>query len=286
MRLGQLARKLDVKINQIIDFLEEEHQIKIENDLNTKLDEDTLTLVNLKFKATKTDTIVSNTTEEISEETTIINESVENEMPLINETPTTNAGKIKDISAVENEEDKLIVLDEDGEPIELNVVDGVIKAPKKEIPGFKVVGKIELKQPKKSIQFVKTEDGKIDEITEEISEKRKALAKLKREKYLKRKQNKKKQQQRKSKRGKKTILSELELKEQQAELLVKKRLEQAKISKEKKKKHYEQIAKSKLTRKQKKKKEKKLDNTVIKSVKQFEKEPTTLLGKIWKWFNT
>ena len=297
MRLGQLARKLDVKVNEIVNFLEKEHNITIESELNTKIEGDALIYVLDKFKVeevveekivesdvTENENVMPDEIEEVVVEVTDIvvktelieySDNEKNEI-VANET-TKNEGA----------EEKLIVESEDGEEIELNVVDGVIKAPKKELSGFKVVGKIELEKPKKSVQHIKTEGTETINITDEITAKRKEIAQIKREKYLKRKADKKKQQEKRKKGRKRRVLSELELKEKQAELLVKKRIEQAKKDKEKKRKHYEQVAKSKKAKQSKKaKKKKKVDESVVKTVKQFEKEPTTTLGKIWKWFNT
>jgi len=306
MRLGQLARKLDIKVNQIVDFLEKEHKVSIESDLNSKIEGKNLDFVLEKFKPeieeveiVEIKAEIDTPIDEAPEEKIEIEEVIEQE--LVPE--SINIEKIKEPLAEESNEvekiveehitektveEKLTVEDENGEIIELNVVDGVIKAPKKELSGFKVVGKIELDKPKKGIQHIKTEDNETVNITEEIDNKKKELAQLKREKYLKRKEAKKKNQQKKSNRhSKRKVLTELELKEKQAELLIEKRLQQTKVDKNKKKKHYEQVIKSKPKSKHNKKKgKKKVDESVVKTVKQFEKEPTTTLGKIWKWFNT
>lgn len=285
MRLGQLARKLDVKVNEIVDFLNDEHNISIESDLNTKIEGEALDYVVDHYKVEAVEIIEPDVVKDEDVDAEKIPKIIEEEVETITE-PELEEYPVEEDSVVENNE-KLVVESEDGEEIELNVVDGVIKAPKKELSGFKVVGKIDLTEPKKSLQFVKTQGDETTNITDEITAKRKEVAQLKREKYLKRKAEKKKQQENRKKGRKRRVLSELELKEKQAELLVKKRIEQAKVDKEKKRKHYEQITKSKKVAQSKKnKKKKKIDESVVKTVKQFEKEPTTRLGKIWKWFNT
>ena len=48
MRLGQLARKLDIEPKEIVKFLEKQ-DITIENHLNTKLDDNQIELVNVRF---------------------------------------------------------------------------------------------------------------------------------------------------------------------------------------------------------------------------------------------
>ena len=303
MRLGQLARKLDIKVNQIVDFLEKEHKVSLESDLNSKIEGENLDFVLEKFKPeieeveikTEIDTPIDEVpevkieTEEIIEQETTpeVIDIKKIEEPIV-EQPIEVEKIIEEHITEKTEDEKLIVESEDGEEIELHVVDGVIKAPKKELSGFKVVGKIELEQPKKCIQHIKTEDNETVNITEDIDNKKKELAQLKREKYLKRKEARKKKQEKKSNRhSKRKVLTELELKEKQAELLIEKRLQQAKVDKNKKKKHYEQIIKSKPKSKHNKKKgKKKVDESIVKTVKQFDKEPTTTLGKIWKWFNT
>ncbi len=311
MRLGQLARKLDVKQDKILSFLEENHDIIIENHPNSKIEGDALDIVLNNFKVkdsipTVKEAVLNEDTELMTkrEEVFIVEKTLEarDEIVLKDSDKNFNIDEVDEIeknkeentilkdTIIENQQDEsqLKVVDDNGEVIILNVVDGVIKAPKKELEGPKVVGKIDLDANKSKISFILTTDGNSIDISETILEQKNILKKQKKEAYLKRKEDKKRKAGKKRKKQK-HILSDLELKEKQAELLVKKRIAQVKVDKNKKKAHYEQLLKSKNQQdfsRKKKRKDKTKDESVVKTVKGYDKEPKTVLGKIWKWFNT
>jgi len=321
MRLGQLARKLDIKSTQIVSFLKKEHSISVDDSLNSKIEDNVLELVMAQFKVDtpkKTiqrakKTIIQEelvlednpiNLEEIIEEEEVeidieqmidaVTKEVANEIfedeaidEAIDNIVIDELKTVEEIVEVEQKEESptenLTAYDEDGEPIELTVVDGVIKAPKKELEGFKVVGKIDLPQKAKPISFIITKNGESTDITETIEQTRIDLAKHKREKYLARVEKRKlaaKNSPSKSKRS----LSEMDIREKQNKLAVEKQIQLTKAKKEQKKKYYEQNKKT-VTKAPKKKK-----NTGnkggLKDMKTYDKEPTTRWGKIWKWFNT
>jgi len=351
MRLGQLARKLNIKPNQIVSFLKKEHSISVDESLNSKIEDNILELVMTEFKVDtpakiiqrapkpadliepiiETESIeidesieekidiedlINSVTEEVANEIfedEAIDEAVDN--IVVDELKITKAEddaideavdnividelqmtpseieRLKDpesteeiIERIENTTDEsLIAYDEDGEPIQLTVIDGVIKAPKKELEGFKVIGKIDLPQKAKPIAFIVTTNGVSTDITEAIEKTRIELAEHKREKYLARVEKRKLASKNNPSKSKRT-LSEMDIREKQNKLAVAKQIEQTKAKKEQQKKHYEQN--KKVTVKGSKKKKKTTNKGGLKDMKSYEKEPTTKWGRIWKWFNT
>jgi len=287
MRLGQLARKINVKPVQIASFLEKEHNIIIESNLNTKIENESLVLVLDHFKI---DEIIENVEEEIKVNQPIESEVVEGIKKQVDEIEISQeilAQEIVGGREIENVEEveTLTAIDEDGGEIELTVVDGVIKVPKKELEGFKVVGKIDLPEKKRSVAFIITTGGDSTDITEEIYSKKELVSKRKKELYLERKR--KRQEKNKNKKGnQRKILSEIELKERANKLAVEKQIQKSKINKDLKKKRYEEKIKSQvITKKTTAKKKRKKQDTLDSNQKQL-KKPTSTWGKIINWFNT
>lgn len=322
MRLGQLARKLDIKPTQIVSFLKKEHSILVDDSLNSKIEDNVLQLVIDQFKidtpkpviqrAKKStpsedeipevhalnseetdieevdvDQVIERITEEVANEIfedEAIDEAIDN---IVNDELQSLNQEIEskqDLASPEsNTTENLTAYDEDGEPIELTVVDGVIKAPKKELEGFKVVGKIDLPKKSKPVSFIMTRNGESTDITETIEKTRVELAKHKREKYLARVEKRKLAAKNKSSRTKRS-LSEMDLREKQNKLAVEKQIQLAKAKKEQKKKYYEKNKKT--VQKSPKKKKESTNKTGLKDMKTYDKEPTTRWGRIWKWFNT
>ncbi len=144
MRLAQLARKISKKPAEIVDFLASQG-IHIEASSNTKVSEEHASLVLLEFGKD-----LNPGTEQEAE-----NQGAEPEqMPEL--LPSKEAGKppvLQDMpilqeetSTVEESDTKTLEMaQEQAQPIE------VIKAPKVELVGLKVVGKIELPEPKKKV---------------------------------------------------------------------------------------------------------------------------------------
>jgi hypothetical protein len=132
MRLAQLARKLAIRPTEIVEFLTERN-IQIDNESNTRLEDEHVALIMQEFAPARAAEVAAELVREKESEIEII-------VPM--DTPITNASPSKpeetnfvEPSAVENESLP--------EKIE------VIKAPKVELSGLKVLGKIELPEPKK-----------------------------------------------------------------------------------------------------------------------------------------
>jgi len=155
MRLGQLARKLKLEPSRIIIFLAK-NNIVIDNSPNTKIDEPTLELVFNHFEVPgqPLEEIVNSvnviTKENPLEEEEIVEEifiksseiiSGNQELAGANEEESTEVQQI-----IEKELD--IETQEETEELLFNEVDGVIRVPKTQLNGIKVLGKIDLPESK------------------------------------------------------------------------------------------------------------------------------------------
>lgn len=127
MRLGQLARKLALRPIEIVEFLALNH-IQIEEGSNTRLESDHVTLIMRQFAPKAEEAIVEG-----------LSESMENdgmEEPLsFEKSPNENESipeERMDLDASSGDEKKV----------------EIIKAPKVALSGLKVLGKIDLPEPK------------------------------------------------------------------------------------------------------------------------------------------
>lgn len=125
MRLGQLARKLDTTPAEIIQFLASKN-INIENEVNTKLDDESVSLALGRFAPA-----ASAVGEPEPEDTRALVLPAEIEsQPSTSQTAAQSASEVETSSSAAP-------------------LDDVIKAPKVELAGLKVIGKIELPEKKK-----------------------------------------------------------------------------------------------------------------------------------------
>jgi hypothetical protein len=143
MRLGQLSRKINIKTSDIIDYLNAAHRIEINNHPNSKIPEEYLELIDKHFGVNSN----GNGFEEVREIETSENETI---LPQEVIEETVIDSKTEEIieTKIELEETSLPQTKSEEEELDLIIVDGVIKAPKIELTGPKVVGKIDLPQPK------------------------------------------------------------------------------------------------------------------------------------------
>ena len=297
MRLGQLARKHDVPVQEIITYLEEltgekfHPNAKLYDTLESKVFE------HFDLMPTTKEVIEEELIDEEPEETVELVVVEEPEIAPI-ETPESEiaavegdlemalAPEIKPVletSKEKQEEEKIVptedeviqtdklleMLESEEASADLNKI-RLIKAPKKELAGLKVVGKVDLPEPKKKEEKPKEEKDTVTErdlreyrqprrkkrppLTEEEKEKRRLKAKAKKEAY----------EAREEKRHK----------EREAQRL--KELKQA---------HYKQNLQKAEVKKQKQKK--KTDPiTTQEKRKDTRPKPKTWLGKWWRWMNT
>lgn len=174
MRLGQLARKLDLETSDIIKYLKKEN-IEVENHLNTKLEDETVAMVLKAFtpiekpkpvivkKEEKTpeptiiveEVVLETEVEEITPEPVQLEEIKPVEVSRENEALTVAELREKEAAEIENQQPEtreIIELSrEDKVPENSDVA--VIRAPKIELQGIKVLGKIELpEKPQKEVK--------------------------------------------------------------------------------------------------------------------------------------
>jgi len=128
MRLGQLARKLALRPSQIVDFLAA-RQIYLEEGSNAKLKDESVEDIVRHFAPEKLQDVVVYLNSEIEIET-----PKESEAIVVIEEPVRE----------EIRSEVLIV-----QPTLIEEKPEVIKAPKVELSGLKVLGKIDLPEPKK-----------------------------------------------------------------------------------------------------------------------------------------
>lgn len=141
MRLGQLARKVSVRPLEVVEFLAK-RGIIVEESANARIDDSDAQAVIGHFaphllKTEAVDPETAQVPEAIFEEVTV-EEITEIEQPLEQE-PTEQLLELP----AESE------LNPEPEPIQEESLPDLIKAPKVELKGLKVVGKIELPEPKK-----------------------------------------------------------------------------------------------------------------------------------------
>lgn len=154
MRLGQLARKLALRPADIVEFLAE-NNIVIADNANTRLKNEETNLVMKRFVPGWTETA---DVEEVAEP----------------EEETTSAQPVAEL--VTSEEDtaaQVQEVDSDQDTPKENAE--IIRAPKIELSGLKVVGKIDLPEPKKKEETSSVETTDSPEVQKERREPRRAF---------------------------------------------------------------------------------------------------------------
>lgn len=233
MRLAQLARKLSIKQSEVIEFLAT-RQITVQDSSNARIEEEHMKIVVGHFAPALLEEISAQSAEE---------EKIESaEVPIeVVATP-----QLEPIAPAE------AVIENNDQPTEL------IKAPKVELAGLKVLGKIELPEPKKK------ETNSEGSTTEEKPTKK--FGQPRERKQFERRDNRN------------PISLQREREEREAE---RKRQEQLKLEKELKTKRYLNKIKQ-----QPNKPVKLVKEEVEEVVTVEEPQPTTLWGKFIKWLRT
>jgi hypothetical protein len=230
MRLGQLSRKLGVSTPEIIQFLAS-RQVTINEDSNAKIEDAHTHWVTEKFAPH----LLASVEEVMAEEKQEV--AIPVDVTPIIETPSTE---------VTSEEPEL---------------PEVIKAPKIELAGLKVLGKIEIPEKKK----------KTEENAEGTTEEKERKPRSERPRSASR------EYQERPRKNPVTLQREREQRE--AERLRKEKLAE---EKEKKTNHYRNRVKPATPAK----KMKKIEEAIEMIDTPVEKMPTTLWGKFMRWLNT
>jgi hypothetical protein len=245
MRLGQLARKLEIRPAEIVEFLALNH-IQIEEGANTRLEDD---LVNMILRQFNPDFL-----------TEVAGEPIEKNEPEDSEPVVWAETVLQETEAKSETPDVEAVMPK--EAME------VIKAPKVELSGLKVLGKIELPEKKKKEEQ--------PELQGEVSVTNPSEMKpQQRKQYNERKENRGEQRTRKNPIA---LQREREALEEQ-----KKREEKAELEKERRTRNYHKRVKMSPPTKS----VRLVDEPVMQmSAKELEEEPKTWLGRLVKWFTT
>jgi hypothetical protein len=276
MRLGQLARKLAVIPANIVDFLAT-NNIRIDESTNTRLEHEQLMLVVNHFAPARAEEFTAPAADE------------KQDIP-----EETNAEPIE-VVAPEVIEPEQVVLAPDIQQ-EMVVTDGsntipdteqeqkieVIKAPKVELAGLKVLGKIELPEPKKKEQKPATESAESTTTTSTPEADSKSFKEERREgrEGRRKSHHKSDQNDARNKRPRKNpVAHQREREAYEAQL---KREADAKNEKERRTLYYQNRVKASVPTKP----ARLIDEQVIEMTGDLTKTPTTWLGKFWKWFRS
>ncbi|WP_421895354.1 hypothetical protein [Marinoscillum sp.] len=278
MRLGQLSRQLNLDTTDIVNFLAE-NNIEVKDHPNVKLDENAEQMVLEKFAESKPKEPVERI--EASEQLSVDNEPVEISSDALLEEPGDLMEKelidelTVDIPEVEPEESANIeeAADSEEETPESEEEIEVIKAPKIELPGLKVVGKIDLPEPK-------APKPEADQEPKEEEEKEESIPKVRLVHHSKRNSRPRltpEQLEEKRLRNRKAKEKRIREAEERARAREIQRLKDIKAEHYKKK-----LAKpgAKATANKKKASAKPKQSTKQKP------QPKSLLGKFWRWLNT
>ncbi len=239
MRLGQLSRKLGISTSQIISFLASK-DITIGEDSNTKIEDEHAQWVTKKYAPELIEAVA----------VTISEEKVQ---PIVVIEPSTIEVAEPIVTAANNESPS----------IETEQLPEVIKAPKIELSGLKVLGKIEILEKKKK-EIV---EGAENQLTETESKPNQA----------RRSQPNRREFDNRPRKNPVTLQREKEERETQM-----KRKEEMLRAKERKAYHYQSKVKSQAAPKRIKMVDEPLEETITSD----EKAPTTVWGKFKKWLRT
>jgi hypothetical protein len=261
MRLGQLARKLSLRPGEIIEFLATQN-IATEGH-NTRLNNDQLSLVLQKFAPTLSLESVLQTDSEIPEENPPLDPAPEDNIPprQIPETPVV----IHEINDVINTPSEIVSEQEINTPSEIVEV---IKAPKVELPGLKVIGKIDLPEPKKKETDPENPEIATTGDASPTEEKKQFRNNDRKRDYSKNKMD----------RPRKNPIATQ--REREARDEKKKKQEEARLEKERRTQNYLKKVKPAVPTKR----ARIIDEQVIEMEAEEKPVPKTLLGKFWKWF--
>ncbi|MCW5911354.1 MAG: hypothetical protein KIT62_09785 [Cyclobacteriaceae bacterium] len=245
MRLGQLARKLSVRPSQIVDLLAKDQQY-FEDGSNAKLNDDTVKQIVVHFAPERLAEIMTVQAQEI-EETQSQPEPVVLEEAVVEET------EVQPEQAIETDTEA---------PAEENTE--TIRAPKVELAGLKVLGKIELPAPRKK------EESKAEGETTEAEQKPKR----------EHKDNRRKPVERTEKSWRNPIAQQREAEAREKEERRKKALEE---EKERKRLHYLNRVKTGQPAKAARIYD---EPEEAQTETEPEQKPRTWFGKLLKWLNT
>lgn len=290
MRLAQAARKFSITTEDIVDFLEI-RGIAIEKDSNTKLNEEAIVLLHKFFEVEENDEVELVVVEEVEHVTTAedieliseVEDDLEGEIELerVEDAANEKQEEVELEMQNESEEEEQIAIEE---VIEVKETDTksfktveelkesaddesdnefVIKAPKVELRGLNVLGKIELPEPKPKPEAEQKEDT--------VAKSKRANPNLK--------------DRRGNRKNTKRELSPAEIRKREEQREIRKRKQIELEKKRKGENFYKKNILKPQQLEQKKKPTKQKALTAEKTLAQ-KPQPKTTLGKFWRWLNT
>lgn len=305
MRIRQLARKLDVQDDEIRAFLKENQAIEIEDNPNAKLDEEQVAAVEEHFKKPEPEPV-----EEPVEATLEVDEEIEDEedekpTPLhVSERRRLNVSELEAHLADADEEASAgATNDSDEENTSASSADDnssedgtessseegeIIKAPKIDLPGPKVIGQIDLPE-KVEREMPQVE---IDGVMyDKRPSRRRKPSRVSGDGTTSRREQRRRSGKRKISAADREERDKLQEKylsdEEKAAINAKKREAKKAAEAAKKKKQAAYYAKQQAKNTPPKKKKKKQVKQEMETVKAPEQDPPkSALGKLWRWFNT
>jgi len=261
MRLGQLARKLALRPSQIVDYLSTQ-QIFPEEGSNARLTDEMTERIVLHFAPQRLNEIMA--VEEKNSEPEPMSEPIQEQPVIIKVAEEIAAVEAPLVSHVEVMEEK----PSEDKP-------EVIKAPKVELSGLKVLGKIELPEPKKKAEPVSESMETVEGEPEKIPAT---------EKKQRRTEPRVNTQQRRENYPQRPARNPIAIqREQKAREEEEKRKEKLEREKEKRTQYYLQRVKTGQPTKSAKIVSEPVESYHAKEVKPM---PKTWLGKFLRWLNT
>lgn len=257
MRLAQLARKLSVKSTDIIQFLATQ-SIQLEDTANTKVEDDQVRLVYSHFAPGLFDAPVESVEEERMQEE-------------VQEPVAEQAQQVLEDTIVEElnpsvEEPQAIAGSATEETVES--LPDIIRAPKIELSGLKVLGKIELPEKKKKEEVAAKEGEEGSSVQEAEKSEVLPLRKPRREKERK-----------PERRSSRNPLEEARERERRA-LEEKRKAELERRKEARTQKYLKKVQTNTPTKKLK------AETPMVQKTKVQQPEPTTLWGKFVKWLTS
>lgn len=289
MRLAQLARKISVRPAEIAQFLQSGGDT-ISDEVNSRLTDGQIERVLFQFVPKRAHEILEEINKPVVEEIASIENTIETSNPpmLIEEViaePTFTEPVRSNVieSATQNASESIsevtLANEHTNEPENenKNPFDGieVIKAPKVTLSGLKVVGKIELpeskkKEPEVSVTFETEGEQQVAPQPEEI--KPKPQFREKRERNTSR-------SRREQERPRKNPIAVQ--REREAREAADRKREELQREKERRTQYYNSRIKQGAP-----KKAARLVDEPLESIHDIKPEPTTVLGKLWRWLTT
>lgn len=276
MRLAQLARKISVTPAEIVRFLQANGEPGAE--VNTRLTELQLRAILLHLAPGRVDEILeqdkTNNEAEQSEqlevapiEPALVINKTEEPLPIETENLFEDAAQTMQI------EERTEEITQEGEETK-NPLEGVdlIKAPKVTLTGLKVVGKIDLPEPKKKEPEVKS----MEEIENEIKE---PVTPTPLSKKVDKRSNKFSERRERSERPRRNPIA-LQ-REREAREAEERKREEIKKEKERRTQYYNSRVKQGAP-----KRAARLIDEPLEALHEIKEEPKTIWGKIWRWLTT